>query len=487
VQVLLARWSRLSGRTRTLVVALFAVALVAVGLAYLLERDTRVPLFAEPLSGEQVNEVIGRLAEWHAAFGATGDNVRVDARRQSELLLRLSLAGVPHAHVVTSSEVLAKAGPMTPESVLDAQRRNGLAGDLELALRGIAGVQDARVIIAAPRPAEFVDDKPDLATASVRLTLAVGAALPAATADGIRAFVAAAVPGLDAKRVTLLDDRGVALDGGRVFAGDETAALATSLQSALDATFGVGATIVRVRVAHDGRTREIHETRRAPLGARPIVSSTDDERYGAERKHYVKRHADEERGSDVREERWDIPAGSGERLSVAVAVDAARNLDLEKIRALSAATVGIVAERGDVLSVEAVRFARPAAPPRPANSIAFGYIATWIPLMVVAFALVAAVRYGTKPLVQAFEATQARAAIARTTQAVAGFAPSQVLGALSGEPPHTAAAIISALPTATATAVLEMYSPEERAAIVRRLARTAAPVVPDARSLLHRG
>jgi len=65
--------------------------------------------------------------------------------------------------------------------------------------------------------------------------------------------------------------------------------------------------------------------------------------------------------------------------------------------------------------------------------------------------------------------------------------PRRFLGALSGEPPHTAAAIISALPTATATAVLEMYPPEERAAIVRRLARTAAPVVPDATSLLHRG
>lgn len=67
------------------------------------------------------------------------------------------------------------------------------------------------------------------------------------------------------------------------------------------------------------------------------------------------------------------------------------------------------------------------------------------------------------------------------------FAPSHVRGALANEPPHTAAAIISALPAATATAVLDMYPPEERAAIVRRMSRAAAPVVPDYETVLRRG
>jgi flagellar motor switch protein FliG len=61
-----------------------------------------------------------------------------------------------------------------------------------------------------------------------------------------------------------------------------------------------------------------------------------------------------------------------------------------------------------------------------------------------------------------------------------------VRGALANEPPHTAAAIISALPAATATAVLEMYSAEERAAIVQRMARAAAPAVPDYETILRR-
>jgi flagellar motor switch protein FliG len=58
-------------------------------------------------------------------------------------------------------------------------------------------------------------------------------------------------------------------------------------------------------------------------------------------------------------------------------------------------------------------------------------------------------------------------------------------GVLDGEPPHVAAAIISALPTATAAAVLELYPPEERTAIVRRLARANATLVPPAEELLR--
>jgi flagellar motor switch protein FliG len=58
-------------------------------------------------------------------------------------------------------------------------------------------------------------------------------------------------------------------------------------------------------------------------------------------------------------------------------------------------------------------------------------------------------------------------------------------GVLDGEPPHVAAAIISALPTATAAAVLELYPPDERAAIVRRLARDNASLVPQPEELLR--
>ncbi len=182
-----------------------------------------------------------------------------------------------------------------------------------------------------------------------------------------------------------------------------------------------------------------------------------------------------------------MPAGRLERISVAVAVDAARRLDLAQIKSLAIGTLGLVPARGDSVSIESIAFphAAPFAVSRSAGWLALaGEVG---PAALLAIALVVAVRAGARPAFALCENVVARLAVARTTRAVASFAPSHVRGALAGEPPHTAAAIISALPAATATAVLEMYPPEERAAIVRRMSRGASPAVPDYESVLRRG
>jgi len=484
VPALLASWRGLAARRKALLLGCVALAAAALALFVWAQRDARVPLFAPPLRGEQVAEVVERLAEWNVAFVAQADNVRVDARRRNELLLRLALAGIPHPHRATSSETLEKASALVPQSVLDAQQREGLSGDVAAALRGLDGIEDAQVIVAAPRSAAFADETPAPASAGVRLSLRPGARLSRARIDGIRQFVADAVPGLEPSHVALLDDRGSALEASAP-GDDDAAGLQLSLQSALDEAFGSGATIVRVRLDRDPRVREVRSLRRAPLGGNPIAAASLDERYAGEKKHYVKLHRGEDRGSDLREERTDIPAGGVGRISVAVAVDAARGIDLDKLRALAGATLGLVDGR-DRLQVEALPFAR--APNSPAAPFwtALGLIGTLAPPALFAAGLALAARFGAEPLAQLTETLVRRAGVARSARELHQFAPAHVRGALRNEPPHTAAAIISALPAATATAVLEMYPPEERAAIVQRMQRAAAPVVPDHETVLRR-
>ncbi len=458
------------------------MAFVAAGIGFAVRRDARIPLFATPLRSEQIGEVAERLAEWNVAFVAAPDNVRVDARRRNELLLRLSLAGIPHPHRPTSNETLERASPLVPQSILDAQQREGLSGDLAAALRGLDGIEDAQVLIAAPRPAAFADEPADPVGAGVRLSLRPGMRLDRGRLDGIRQFVARSVAGLDVAHVAILDDRGAAL--GATADGDESSELQSSLQSALDEAFGAGATIVRVRVDRDPRAREVRSTRRAPLGGRAIASGTSEERYANDKKRYTRRNAAEDRGSDLREERTEIPAGGVGRISAAVAVDAERGLELAKIRALASATLGLLDGR-DRLSVEAVSFAR--APPAPAAGwfAVLGFLGTLVPAAIFVGSAIVLVRLGARPLEGLVEAFERRSALSRARD-IPGFAPTQVRGVLRDEPPHTAAAIISALPAATATAVLELYPPEERAAIVRRMQRAASPAVPDCETVLRR-
>jgi flagellar M-ring protein FliF len=478
------RWKAFSLRTKLVSCAAIAIAIVVALAAIVLQRDARVALFSEPLRPEQVAEVTERLAEWNVAFVAGADNVRVDQRRRNELLLRLALAGVPHPHVASSSELLEKVGPLTPAPVLEADQRDGLAGDLALALRGVAGIEEARVIVAPARRGNFADDATSDASAGVRLSLHPGVALSHDVVEAIRTFVAAAVPGLEPKRVTVLDDRGFALGDRSQTALENGEVLAASLQSALDTAFGPGTTVVRVRVAIDATSREVHEMRRRPLGGHPITTTSVDQRYANEKKRYSSTRSMEDRGTELREEHTQAPAGSSQRISAAILVDAAQNLDIAKIRSIAGATVGLLPERGDTVTVESVPFARP-APARPSTAQTFGFAIALAPLAVVVGAMLLALRLSLRPVLATVEALLTRAALRRPPEA--SLAPGQIFAALRGEPAHTVAAVVSALPTATAAAVLEMYSGDERAAIVQRLQRSLAPAARGLETLLQRG
>lgn len=481
---LLARLIAAPPKTKFVLGAVALGICLAIGGAFTATRDNRVALYALPLKADQLAEVEERLAAWNIPYAPLPDNVRVDRGARAGLLLKLSIAGVPHAHLAGSQEMLAQAGALTPQSVLDVQSRDGLAADLALGLRGLEGVADARVIIAPARTGMYADEASHDASASVRITLSSGAHLNGRTIAGIKAFIAGGVPALDPERVTVVDDRGLVLDGDALASADS---MQTALQSALDLAFGTGGTIVRVHREALSERREIHDVRRTPLSG-AIARSSSDERYASTQKKYSKANTVEDRGSDTRDEHHVALPGSAERLSVAVFVDTAKGIDLNKIRSLVEAAAGIDPARGDTISVEAVRFTAPAVPviARFSPWALTGAFAGVVPQAIVAIALCAGLFLGAKPVYALTVRVLETASVRATTREMSGIPPLRVRGALAGEPPHIAAAIISALPAATATAVLEMYPAEERAAIVRRLSRTASPLLPNPEELCER-
>ncbi len=331
VAPLFARWNALPHPMRLLLAAA-VVALVTVGLiAMMLAHPARTSLFPAPLHPEQLAEVQERLAAWNVSFTPTNDNVAVDAARRNDLLLRLSLAGVPHAHIAGTSEALGSIGVLTPQAVIDAQTRAGLAGDIEGGLRGIDGVDDARVIVAPAKPAEFAAESSHDASASVRLQMHPGTVLSLEAIAGIRAFVAASVPELAPARVTILDDHGTAL-GDDAAPPDDAGDLQRSLQSALDVAFGAGAAIVRVRAEYEAARSSQRDVRRVAVAADPIVHMRRSESYDGSGKRYRQLEESEDRGSETRESVAQTPAGALKRLSAAVFVDQSRASTLLKFR-----------------------------------------------------------------------------------------------------------------------------------------------------------
>ncbi len=466
------------------IAALGVVVLLSIGIGIIV-NPPRVALFAQPLHAEQLAEVEERLAQWNVAFTASGDNVIVDARRRNDVLLRLSLAGVPHAHVPTSGEALATIGVLTPQAVVDAQTRSGLAGDIGLALRSVDGVDDARVIIAPAKAAEFADQGSADGSASVRLQLHPGAHLSRASIAGIRSFVAASVTGLDPARVTILDDRGLALTGDAA-ESDDANALQTSLQSALDDALGSGIAIVRVHAEYESAESEQRDIRRAPLGSVPIARDSSTEQFDGQGRRYQKNAEQDDRGSDVHESVSRRARGSLARVTTAIFVDAQKNVSIENVRALAAATVGFDRRRGDILTVEAVDFHHTRAQAHDVWYLMYGALVPLLPTVAVVLGILVAARYAAPHAGTLVKAYFERSSIAQISSQVAGVAPAQVRGALANEPPHAAAAIISALPAATAAAVLELYPAHEREAIVRRMQRAHSPLIPDAEEIIGR-
>jgi len=492
-------WFSLSKNVRTIALAALAAIVIAAG-AFSFTREAQTPLFARPLLADQLADVETHLAAWNVPFTTTADNVEVAVKHRSEILLRLSLAGVPRPHIADSTETLAKVGALTPQSVLDEQTRDGLAGDLALGLRGITGIADARVIVAPANPGYFADQSSHEASASVRLTLEPGAQLSPETINGIKTFVAAGVPGLEPSHVAVVDDRGVALNGQAETGDAQAVALQNSIQSALDQVVGAGHAIVRAHVDVDPRTNVQVETKRTPLG-KPLSNTSFSERYQNGAKHYAKTQSSADGGSDVVQSETESVAGTPQRVSIAVFLDQSLAAEIPRIRALVESSAGINYARGDTVTVQPIALAAAApgpaaAAPGPAAGAGSAtpvktLLATFLPALpplIIALAWAGLLLLLVRPI-----ASVVRSMLPAPPQPAGempmlatGLAPEEIHRALSGEPPYTAATVIAGLPTPTAAAVLDLYPSDVRREIIGKLARPRSPLGTDlAGSVAH--
>src|SRR6202165_5554028 len=248
---MLAHWSQASPllarrcvswvRERKMPVAasLAFVFAAACALAWQSHDSAQTSLFSVPLRAPQTAEVERALTIWNEPFAGNAQHseISVPAARRRDVLLRLTLAGLPHGYVPTSADVLDDSSNMLlSPAAIDDRRRAGIAGDLVAGLRRTDGIVDAMVVIA-PASANPFDEGLSRNEASATAQVA-----------GIARFVAASYPSLSPARVTIVDGSGkLQAAQNSVEPGlSRELRLQSSIQSALDAVFGLGAAVVRV-------------------------------------------------------------------------------------------------------------------------------------------------------------------------------------------------------------------------------------------------
>ena len=399
------------GVERILVLAVVVLALIGL-FAFIAFRamEPRYTLLYAGMALDDTRAVVQRLD----AMGVThrlspqGDAVMVPADRVLELRMALASDGMPGGGVV-GYEIFDSADSFgTTEFLSNINLKRAMEGELARTIQSLRSVRAARVHLVQPRRELFRREQAP-ASASVFLTVGPGG-LGRGEIAAIRHLVAAAVPGLDAGRITVADDQGRLLarggDGPEGFAGlDDTESyravfegrLQEKILQLLERSLGPGRVEAQVTAELDfdssTTTEEIFDPDRQVVRSTQIVDETTDldERQPNDRVTVADNLPGgnaEDDAATSREQRarteetinYEISrivrnqtrrGGRLERLSVAVQVDGTYRTneagemvfeplpaaELAELEALVRSAVGLDDARGDTLSIVSRRLA----------------------------------------------------------------------------------------------------------------------------------
>lgn len=393
---------------------LAASALVLLGLfAFLLVRvsEPRLTLLFGELDPAAAREIVGRLEALDVAHALSADGraVMVPAGEAPRLRLQLAEGGLPQGGPA-GYEILDGINPLTSSDFLaNVSLRRALEGELARTIAALRGVREARVHLVQPKR-ELFERESRQPTASVFLALRGAGGIEPRQVQSIRHLVAAAVPGLTADHVTIVDDRGVLLARATTPDGtgqdapvelDEARSafesrLRTKILSILERSVGVGKALVEVSadLDFDGESTTIESfdpQSQVARSAHAIEEATDrNERaqdtpvtvttnLPTERTQSSSGPASAERSNRSEETtnfeisrtvRNHVRKGPRiRRLSIAVQVDtAAAGGGTEQLEALVRGAAGAEEERGDVVQIVARNLAPVEAGPEGTSS-----------------------------------------------------------------------------------------------------------------------
>lgn len=188
-----------------------------------------------------------------------GATVQVPAEQVHDVRLSLMSGELPLSGGV-GFEIFDKQGLGVTEQSQKVSYQRALQGELARTISTMENVRQVRVHLVMPESTLFTRDR-QLASAAVAITLEPGAVLERQRILGVQRLVAAAVPGLEAARVVITDQRGVSLAaadaGGAAGVADARLQVKRDIEEymthkigrLLDSALGPGQAIVSVDVS----------------------------------------------------------------------------------------------------------------------------------------------------------------------------------------------------------------------------------------------
>ena len=414
-----------------------------------------------------------------------GGTILVPADQVTKLRMALAQDNLPAAGV--GYEIFDKSDAFgTTAFVQNINHQRALEGELSRSMQTIEGIQSARVHLVIPEHQVFSRDDQQ---PSASVVLKSAGKMDHGQVRAIQHLVAAAVAGLSADRVAIVDDRGNLLAGGDEKSGpdalarsqdDDTANYENTLRQRIEAIVSsvVGAGHVQVQVTADINYNHTQTTNETFDPDSKVVRSTQTVEQNASNTSGSSNNAvsvanalpggqaqstpgDQSKDTSGRTEETTnyeiskkvttstVDGGDVKKLSVAVVVDGTgdtaaaykpRSADeMTKINALVKSAMGFDQARGDLVQVTNMQFARMdettaagTAAPKPLLGLDSSY---WFKIIEAAIMCVTALLIGlfvAKPLINRMFAAQAAAGGGATalghTSPVAGSLPAPADG-----------------------------------------------------------
>lgn len=203
-----ARWHDLPANRRFALLAGLAALLAIVVAAFLWVGKPGYKVLFTNLSERDGGLVIAQLQKLNVPYRITdgGAVIAVPGDEVYSTRMKLAAAGLPKGAGV-GFELLEHEPLGTSQFVEQVNYQRALEGSLERTIQSLSAVESAKVHVAIPKPSVFLSEQ-EKPTASVLLHLYPGRVLSPAQVAGIVHLVAASVPGLDDKSVTVVDQHG---------------------------------------------------------------------------------------------------------------------------------------------------------------------------------------------------------------------------------------------------------------------------------------
>ncbi len=169
---------------------------------------------ASNLTKSQVMDAGNDLEASNIPFAVSGSGNSLTLRT-SKAFINIAKIKLVTSEASTSKhvgwEIFSKSSLGTTNFENKIKYLRALEGELSRSLESLTGVLQANVSIAIPKDTLFTEHKPK-PTASAVLTLRAGVFLTQKQIEGIKSFIASAVPNLDTKHIELINQNGAKLE-----------------------------------------------------------------------------------------------------------------------------------------------------------------------------------------------------------------------------------------------------------------------------------